>query len=113
MAKKVSKKAEVEEGKVCAFLAYFLIGIIWLLVDEKLRNNSFAKFHVKQALVLLIASIIINVVGSIIPFIGWFIILPVGSLFVLVLWIMGLVYSLQGEMKELPLIGRYGSLFNF
>jgi uncharacterized membrane protein len=106
-------KSDVEEGKACAALSYILIGIIWYLVDEKMKKNEFAKFHVKQGLVLLITSIIINVVGSIVPILGWFIILPLGSLLVLVLWILGIINSLSGNMKELPLIGQFAKKFTF
>ncbi len=112
MVKKTNSN-DVESGKVCAILAYFLVGIIWFLVDEKMKKNNFAKFHVKQSLVLLIFSVIINVVGTIIPIIGWFIILPLGSLLTLVLFIFGIVYSAKGEQKELPLIGQFGEHFKF
>ena len=77
--------SDVEEGKICAILAWiFPIGLIRYLVDEKMRNNKFAGFHVKQSLVLVIVSIIVNVVGSIIPLIGWFIILPIGILIIFI-----------------------------
>jgi len=107
-------KNDVEEGKICAFLMYlFPIGLIWWLLDENMKKNEFAKFHLKQSLVLLIVSIIIQVAGSIIPILGWFIILPLGSIFILVLWIMGIIYSLTGKQKELPLIGQFGNKFTF
>jgi len=43
---------DVEQGKACAILAYFFVGIIWFFVDEKLKKNEFAKFHAKQAMIL-------------------------------------------------------------
>ena len=45
-----------------------------------------------------------------IPIIGWFIILPVGNILVLVLFIIGIVSALQGQMKRLPAIGGYDLL---
>ena len=73
------------------------------------------KFHVKQALVLLIASIAVSIVGWVliwIPVIGWiaFIVLRLG---VLALWIMGLVGAIQGKQKEVPVLGSLAKNFNF
>jgi uncharacterized membrane protein len=116
MAKKTEEKkssGNVEEGKVCAVLAYLLIGIIWYFVDEKMKKNSFVKYHVKQGLVLLILSIAVSIVGSVIPFIGWFIILPLGNIAVLVLVVLGIINSVNGKEKELPVIGQFASKFSF
>ena len=102
-----------DNGKACAILTYFLVGIIWYFVDDKMRKNQLANYHTKQALVLLIASVVINIIGSIIPIIGWFIILPLGNLFILVLWIFGIINSASGNMKPIPVIGGFGSKFQF
>ena len=103
----------VEEGKLCAFLSYLLVGIIWYFADEKMKKNNYVKYHVKQGLVLLITSLIINVVGSLIPFIGWFVILPLGGLCILILWILGIINALNGHEKELPVIGVFAKKFTF
>ena len=78
-----------------------------------MQKNSFVRFHVKQGLVLLITSIIINVVGTVVPFIGWFIILPLGSIFVIVLWILGIVNAVNGNKNKLPVIGGFADKFTF
>ena len=39
------------------------------------------------------------------PVVGWFLILPVGWIFVIVLAIMGVLNASRGEMKPLPVIG--------
>ncbi len=77
-----------------------------------MRKNKFAAFHVKQALVLLIASVIVSVAGTIIPIIGWFLILPIGSLVIFIFWLLGLIAALTGKKKELPWIGQYGEKLN-
>ncbi|MBN2458447.1 DUF4870 domain-containing protein [Candidatus Woesearchaeota archaeon] len=106
--------SEKENGKICAILAWFFpIGLIWYFVDENMKKNRFVGFHVKQSLVLAIAAIIINVVGSIIPFLGWFIILPIGNLVVFIFFIIGLIKAIKGEEKELPIIGKFGEKFKF
>ena len=107
--------SDVKNGKAAAVLSYFLVGILWWLLDEKIKKNAFVKFHVKQALVLLIASVAVSVAGWVlifIPVVGWiaYAILRVG---ILVLWIMGIVKAAQGAKAELPLIGSFAKNFKF
>lgn len=112
MAKQKVASKDVEEGKACAAVAYILVGIIWYFVDEKMKKNAFARFHVKQALVLLIVSVAGNIVLSFIPIIGW-ILLPIFGIAVFVLWILGLINALNGTEKQLPVIGQWASMFTF
>jgi uncharacterized membrane protein len=51
-------------------------------------------------------AIAVNVVGGIIPFIGWFIILPLGNLAVVIFAVLGIINAAKGETKPLPLIGN-------
>lgn len=92
-----------ETNKWINVLAYFIF-FIPLLVDGQ---NEAYKFHANEGLDLFILLVAVNVVGAFIPVIGWFIILPVGSLLCLVLAIMGVINAMNGTMKELPLIGKY------
>lgn len=92
---------DAEKNKVVAALAY-IIFFIPLLVDQK---SEFGRFHANQGLVLLLLGIAISIVGSIIPFIGWFVILPLGGLLCLVFAIIGIINAINLKMKELPLIG--------
>jgi len=55
--------------------------------------------------VLLIVAFAVNIAGTIIPFIGWAFIWPVGAIFVLVLAVLGVINASRGEMKRLPVIG--------
>lgn len=93
-----------------AVLAYILF-FVPLLTDAK--NDPFVKFHVKQGLVLLLTGFAVSIIGSFLPIIGWLIILPLGSIMVLVLWIVGVVRALGGEERELPLVGSFAKYFTF
>ena len=104
--------AKNSEGVLWAFLAYLLSIIGFLLVLLLKKDNKFAMYHAKQSLVLFIASVIINVVGGVIPLLGWFIILPLGGVFLLVLWIIGIINALTGKEKPLPLIGQFAKKLN-
>ena len=95
-------------------------------MDDKAKNDSFGKFHLKQWLVVLIASIIWTIgygivytilafILAFIPVIGWLMIFILGLGFWLpiVFCIQGLVYAIQGKQKEIMLVGHYASKFNF
>jgi len=120
---KVTKKSdETNEGIGCAILSYILIGIIWFFVDEKMKKNNFAKSHVKQALVLLIAGIIVWIPLSILAvIIGWipginFLILIIELAFMIVffvLWLMGVIAAATSKEKELPIIGKFAAKLAF
>ena len=92
---------DVEKGKGMAWLSY--LGILWLIPMLTMKENAFAKFHVKQGIVLCIYGVVVGIVGGVIPFVGWFIIAPVGSIIVLVLAIMGIINSLGGKYWKCPL----------
>jgi uncharacterized membrane protein len=120
MAKHANSK-EVDDGKACAVLAYLLIGIIWYFVDEKMKRNAYVKHHVQQGLVLLVASIAYSIVLGIVMSI---ILVPlmftgaaglgIMSILSLLYWIpviwtiIGIVHAVQGNTKDLPVIGHFG-----
>ena len=72
--------------------------------------NRFALYHGKQALFFCILQVAWAIVG--LGILGWIciglILYPLGYLFLLVLQIMGIVYSAKGEVKPAPLLGEFG-----
>jgi len=95
-------KEDVEKNKMMAVLAYILFLIPLLAAKE----SPFAKFHTNQGLVLFIGGVIVSVLGSVVPFLGWFVILPIGGILVTVLCVIGIINALKGEAKPLPIIGK-------
>ena len=91
-----------EKNTAMAVVAYFLF-FVPLLTDDK--NDPFVKFHVKQSLLLVLGMLACSVV-ALIPIIGWIIAL-IGPMVIFVLWIMGLINAINGNMKEVPLVGKY------
>lgn len=85
-----------------------ILVLIPLLTDSK--NDPFVKFHIKQGLTLLIFGVILGVIAAV-PIIGW-IVGAAGSVFTLVLMIMGIINVVNGVEKQLPVIGQYGEKFN-
>ena len=95
-------KEDAEKNKMMAVLAYILFLIPLLAAKE----SPFAKYHTNQGLVLFIGGVIVSILGSVIPFLGWFVILPIGGILVTVLCVMGILNALKGEAKPLPIIGK-------
>jgi uncharacterized membrane protein len=85
-----------------AIVAYLLF-FVPLLTDSK--NDPFVKYHVKQSLMIFLVGIASGVV-NVIPVLGQ-IVWAVCMIALPVLWIIGLINASKGEMKPLPLIGKY------
>lgn len=100
-------KADVEKNKAMAIVGYIIPILFFIPLVTEAKNSPFAKFHANQQLNLLLAAIAVNVVGTVIPLLGWFIILPLGTILLFVLAIMGIINGVKGEMKKLPIIGGF------
>ncbi|OGY89962.1 MAG: hypothetical protein A2927_02685 [Candidatus Komeilibacteria bacterium RIFCSPLOWO2_01_FULL_45_10] len=95
---------DIEENKILA-----AVGYVWILCLVPLflkRNSRFAQFHAKQGLVLFI----LEVIGWLIfwiPLIGW-----VLFIYVIIMAVMGIMNSLQGNWWEMPVLGKYARKIN-
>ena len=96
---------DMEEGKVWAFIGIFLWLLGFFVVFFMRRKNRYAIYYAKQGAVLSVMYVLFVLLRGI-PLVGWIIYL-VGSILVVFLWVVGLIYSLSGEEKELPLVGEF------
>jgi uncharacterized membrane protein len=106
---------QADQGKACAALSYILIGVIWYFVDENMKKNTFAKFHAKQGIVLMIAWIAWSVAVSILM-VPLFFLFFVAWLLYLVPWVfvvLGILNAVNGKETELPVIGSFASKLAF
>lgn len=95
-----TKTSKSDKGKTPAILSYLTwIGWVVALILNQDKKDEFAKFHLRQSLLIYLAAIVGSFVFWI-PLIGWLLAL---SLFVL--WVMGLVSAVNGEKKEVPVLG--------
>ncbi|TBL69940.1 DUF4870 domain-containing protein [Paenibacillus thalictri] len=94
-------QADIDKNKGIAILSYIIFFIPLLAA----RDSKYAMYHANQGLLLFLAAIVINIVGAIIPLLGWLIITPIGNLAVLVFAVLGIINAAKGELKPLPLIG--------
>lgn len=103
-----AENSDVEKNKMMAIVGYILPILFFVpLINDSSKNSPFAKFHANQQLLLLIAVVIVNIAGSVVPLLGGYLITPVGSIFLLVVAIMGIIGASKGEMKQLPVIGGF------
>lgn len=82
------------DTKTTSIVAY--ITWIGLLIAFVAGDKDGAKFHLNQALVIFLFSLL-----SLIPCIGW-----IWAIFMLICWIMGLIAAINQEEKPVPLIGN-------
>ena len=88
-------------------LAYItVIPAIIFLAMEPYNRSSFIRFHAWQSIFLGIAAFAIHLVLTVIPIIGWLLMVPVGLVF-LVLWILAIIKASKGERYKLPFIGNF------
>lgn len=80
--------------KATAIFSY--LGIIFWLIGYFIGDKEGAKFHLNQGLVVNLAMFLCAI-----PVLGW-----IWAIFMLVVWIMGLVAAVNGEDKEVPLLGK-------
>jgi uncharacterized membrane protein len=98
---------DVADNKVFAILAFF--GILFLIPLFAAKESPFARFHANQGLILFLVEIALYVVYFILLSISTALGLIFSLLFlvVTVLAILGIINAAKGELKELPLIGKF------
>src|SRR5690606_16908137 len=115
-----NSSSSVEDGKTIAIISYLtLIGLIVAFVMNNDKKNFFASSHILQSLGIMLTGMALSFL-IVIPFLGWIAFL-VGWLFVVLMWVTGLLIAQNS--KDKPVIGlgvkfqewfsslRYGLLF--
>ena len=102
----------IEEGKTAAITSYILIvGVLIALWMNSENKNSFASFHIRQALGL---SITFLSLGLLVSNFDSLMISATMWIFVSVLWTYGFFTAIKGDTKPLPLLGSlFQKAFHF
>jgi len=97
MAKKTDSGSKPgDEGKTIAIISYITwIGWIIALVMNMEKKNDFARFHIRQTLLIMLGTLLVWI-----PIVGW-----IWGLLLFVLWIIGLIGAINGEKKLVPILG--------
>jgi uncharacterized membrane protein len=112
---------ENSRNRFSAFIAYLLPVIGWVYAIFTQRKNAFVMFHTKQAIGLVgfILAVFATwvAVGYVFAYIPYLFLVSV-ILFTLVIaayiyafiaWLSGMLSALRGQVKLLPLFGRYAN----
>ena len=95
----------VEEGKTAAITSYVLVvGVLIAMSMNSESKNSFASFHIRQALGISLTFISLGLIIS--NFDSLLISTPMW-IFVSVLWSYGMFSAINGTTKPMPLLGNY------
>ncbi len=93
---------DIADNKLYAVVPYFFSFIVGVIVGIYVNESQFLKFHIKNALRLDIASIIVALF-FIIPFLGW-VAGGVCLAILAVVKIIAIVNAFSGKAKDLPII---------
>jgi len=88
--------------KVTDIVSY--ITIIGWVIAYLVGTKEESKFHLNQALILVLAQAVLSFLGRIFPGILG-VVVSILDLIVFILWIIGLVAACKGEEKEVPILG--------
>lgn len=87
------------DGKTKAIVAHvYFVGWIIALVLNLNDKDEITSFYIRQLLGIYLFSIVISFI-PVLNVIGWIV--------TLVFWILSLLGAIQGEKKEIPLVGVY------
>ncbi len=93
-----------DNGKTVAIIAYItLIGWIIALIMNNGNKTALGSYHVRQSLGIMCVAVVLSILGG---FLGIWILSTIINLALLVLWLLGLISAVQGEMKPVPVLGE-------
>lgn len=97
-------ETSIDNGKTVAIIAYItLIGWIIALVMNNGNKTELGAYHIRQALGIMCVGVVLAIlVGFLdISILSWIV-----QIAILVLWILGVLSAVQGEMKPVPVLGE-------
>ena len=97
---------------VAGALAYITVipAILFLLI-EPYNKRPFVRFNSFQCICLFVCWIVLAFICGIIPILGWFVLLPIVGLTMLVTVIMCIVKAYSGVKFKVPVVGNFAEKF--
>jgi uncharacterized membrane protein len=102
--KDLGKSSTGMQPNLAALLSYvvgIITGVVFFLIE---KENKFVRFHAMQSILTFGFFLVANAVLAFIPVIGWSI-MPLLAIVQLIVWILLMVKSYQGELFKLPVVG--------
>jgi uncharacterized membrane protein len=96
----------VAEDKTVAIISYItIIGFIAAIFMHTSQKTRLGAFHLRQVLGIVLTGTV-GFVCAFVPILGWLVwFVVVIGLFVL--WLLGLLSALKGEMRPVPILGQH------
>lgn len=93
------KKNKIMDGKTKAIVAHITwIGWLIALVLNSSQKDEITSFYIRQLLGIYLFGMVISLV-PVINLIGW--------IATFVFWLLSLISAINGEIKEVPIVGHY------
>ena len=92
----------VDQKTMWVIATYFLFFVPYL--SEKLKNDPFMHFHMRQSLGLLLCWVASAIIGN---FEVIWVVSPFIQLFLIVLWFIAVISACKGKQELAPFIGKY------
>ncbi len=101
---------DINANKPMGILAY--LGLLVLVPIFTARESKFAMFHAEQGLILCVLAHVVGILAALfnlIPVVGFVFSILMGlvGLVILGLMILGIVNSVNGLAKQLPIVGKF------
>jgi uncharacterized membrane protein len=96
----------IDKSKNTAIIAYLTImgSIIAIFMNQDENKSEFASFHIRQALGLFCSFFML---GYFVGYANSWTATSAFYIFYFILWIYGFLSALQGEKKEIPVMGSF------
>ena len=98
-----------KKNTLMAVLSY--LGPLVIVSFIVAKDDPFAKFHIKQGLVLLVIWVVISILQS--TMWQFWMLYQLLNLGVFILAIVGIINAAQGKEQDLPLVGQFAKYFTF
>jgi uncharacterized membrane protein len=101
-----SETTAAAEDRTVAIVSYLtIIGFIAAIVIHMNNKTRVGTFHLRQTLGLVVTGVAAGVC-SVVPILGWIVWIVV-TLGLVVLWLLGLLSALRGDMRPVPILGEH------
>jgi uncharacterized membrane protein len=93
------------DAKTKAIISHlFVVGWIIAVILNMNKKEEYASYYIIQNLGIIILGIALRVL-QVIPVFGP-VIMVIGGVLLFVFWLLSFIWSIQGEMKPIPLLGE-------
>ena len=95
-----------DKGKNTAIVAYMTIigSVVAIFMNQEENKTDFGSFHIRQGLGIFLSFFLL---GYFVGYADSWMVSGAFYLFYFILWIYGFLGALQGQKKEIPLLGKF------